>query len=531
MGQAPSEFEQGERFFKELADNAPVMIWRSGRDKLCDWFNKPWLDFVGRGMERELGNGWAENVHRDDFDRCLKTYVTSFDARQPFSMTYRLRRHDGVYRYILDNGAPFFRNGEFAGYFGSCIDITEQQLLEAQLRQAQKMEAVGKVTGGVAHDFNNILQVISGNLELLAPDLTGNARAEQRLKTARLGLARGAKLASQLLAFARRQSQSPKSINVGRIILSMDDMLRRALGEAIEIETAIDGGIWNTLADPVQVEMALLNLAINARDAMQGRGKLRIDVKNAVLREDDHPSDLGTGAYVTLSVTDTGCGMANEVLEKVLEPFFTTKPEGKGSGLGLSIVNSFVQQCGGHLTIESEPGLGSTFRIFLPRTLQEEEGNAPAVKSTPVSAGAETVLIVEDDDDVRTTTAAMLAELGYRVLQAKNAASAYAMIEAGTVVDALFADLITPGPMSTPELAWKARQKIKGLALLFASGNGDSQLSERSRTSDSEIVAKPYTRDELATKLARLLRLRPAQLPAEMKPLSGKPTTQQIASA
>jgi PAS domain S-box-containing protein len=223
--------EVGDCFFKELADYAPVMIWRSGTDKLCDCFNKPWLDFVGRTMEQELGNGWAEGVHKDDFDRCLNIYTTSFDAREHFSMIYRLRRHDGTYRQILDNGAPFFRGGEFAGYFGSCIDVTEQQATEAQLREAQKMDAIGKLTGGLAHDFNNLLQIIGGNLQLLTKDVAGNERAEARLRNALVGVSRGTKLASQLLAFGRRQPLAPKVVTLGRLIRNMDDMLRRPLAK------------------------------------------------------------------------------------------------------------------------------------------------------------------------------------------------------------------------------------------------------------------------------------------------------------
>jgi PAS domain S-box-containing protein len=233
----------GDQFFKELADFAPVMIWRSGTDALCDWFNKPWLDFVGRTMAQEVGNGWAENVHPDDFDRCLDIYVSSFNAHRPFTMTYRLKRHDGVYREILDNGAAFHRDGEFAGYFGSCIDISERTEMEAQLRQAQKMEAIGQLTGGVAHDFNNLLQVVGGNLQLLEKDIPRDPRSQRRLQNAIDAVARGSKLAAQLLSFARRQQLAPRPTNLGRVIRGMDDLLRRALGEAVQIETVTAGGL------------------------------------------------------------------------------------------------------------------------------------------------------------------------------------------------------------------------------------------------------------------------------------------------
>lgn len=275
--------DPGDRFFHELADNAPVMIWRASTDKLCDWFNKPCLDFVGRPMAQEVGNGWAENVHKDDFDQCLKTYVEAFYARERFSMVYRLRRHDGVYRELLDNGAPFYRGGVFAGYFGSCIDVSEQRDMEAQLRHSQKMEALGKLTGGIAHDFNNSLQVIGGNLSLLKSSVTSNQRAEERLRQAQLGVERCAKLAAQLLSFARKQPLAPTVIDVGRLLRATDDMLRRALGEGIEIETVAAGGLWSVLADAAQVEAAVLNLAINARDAMNGVGKLTIEAGNASL--------------------------------------------------------------------------------------------------------------------------------------------------------------------------------------------------------------------------------------------------------
>ena len=264
------------------------------------------------------------------------------------------------------------------------------------------MEAVGKLTGGVEHDFNNVLQVISGNLQLLTRDVTGNLRGEQRLQTAIAAISRGSKLASQLLAFGRRQPLAPKVIDLGRLIRGIDDMLRRALGEGIDIETVIAGGLWNTFVDAVQVENALLNLAINARDAMEGHGKLTIEAGNAFL--DDayaaRHAEVVPGQYVMLAVTDTGCGIPPDVIEHVFEPFFTTKPEGQGTGLGLSMVYGFVKQSGGHIKIYSEPSHGATVRLYLPRSRAEEDVETD-VEAGPARGGAETVLVAEDDEDVR----------------------------------------------------------------------------------------------------------------------------------
>lgn len=379
---------------------------------------------------------------------------------------------------------------------------------EARLHQAQKMEAVGRLTGGVAHDFNNLLQVISGNLQLLTKEVAGNARAEQRVINALAGVSRGSQLASQLLAFGRRQPLAPKVINLGRLIRSWDDMLRRSLGEAIEVETVIAGGLWNTIVDPVQVETAILNLAINARDAMEGRGKLTIEAGNASL-DDAYAAkhgDLKPGQYVMLAITDTGSGIPPELLERVFEPFFTTKPEGRGTGLGLSMVFGFVKQSEGHIKIYSEPGQGTTVRLYLPRT-REREDLASDTDTGPVTGGSETILVVEDDEEVRKTAVDILTDLGYRVLKAKDADSALAIIESGVPIDVLFTDVVMPGTLRSPELARKAKERIPELVVLFTSGYTDNAIVHGGKLDPGvHLLSKPYTREALARKLRQLIR-------------------------
>ncbi|HVU29247.1 MAG TPA: ATP-binding protein [Sphingomicrobium sp.] len=386
-------------------------------------------------------------------------------------------------------------------------EIAERRAAEVALQRAQKLEAIGKLTGGVAHDFNNLLQIISGNLQLLASDVSGNARAERRLDNAMGGVTRGAKLASQLLAFGRRQPLEPKVVNIGRLVAGMEDLLRRSIGEAIEMETVVSGGLWNAFADPTQIENAVLNLAINARDAMSGLGKLTIEVRNAHL-DDDYAvlnSDVKPGQYVMIAVTDTGAGIPPEIVEQVFEPFFTTKPEGQGSGLGLSMVYGFAKQSGGHVKIYSEVGQGTSVKIYLPR-VHENEDQAAGPELVEAGGGSETILVVEDDEEVRATVTDMLRDLGYKVLTARDAASAVPILESGVKIDLLFTDVVMPGPLRSPELARKAKERIPSIGILFTSGYTENAIVHGGRLDPGvNLLTKPYSRQLLATRIRRAL--------------------------
>ena len=392
----------------------------------------------------------------------------------------------------------------------SCTDVTRRLQAEAIVRQAQKMEAIGHLTGGVAHDFNNLLQTIGGNLDLLARAVPPDDRAAAaRLAGALDGVARGARLTGQLLAFARRQPLSPRVVNLGRVVRGLGDLLARTLGEPVEVETVVAGGLWNTAVDPSQVENAVLNLAINARDAMPGGGKLTIELANAFL-DDAYAAahaEVTPGQHVLLAVSDTGVGMPPDVAARAFEPFFTTKPEGQGTGLGLSQVYGFVKQSGGHIKIYSEVGEGTTVRVYLPRSRRPEQRPEPAAAGgEAVVGGSETVLVVEDDPAVRDAAVETLTELGYRVLQAGSGEAALAVLAGGTRVDLLFTDVVMPGPVRTRELARRAQELSPGLAVLYTSGYTENAILHDGRLDEGVLLlSKPYRRDDLACRVRQAL--------------------------
>ncbi|WP_225984636.1 response regulator [Noviherbaspirillum aerium] len=398
--------------------------------------------------------------------------------------------------------------------------LRTQELAQSQaaLHQAQKMEAVGQLTGGVAHDFNNVLQVINGNLELLKLLTEGNQAAQNRIAAAVVGVDRGARLASHLLAFARRQPLQAVVINAGELLQGMDELLRHSLGDLTTVETVIADGLWNTTADPSQLENVILNLAINARDAMSGSGTVRIHARNAgVGGHIAECPDRDGGRYVLIEVADTGTGMPPEVLERVFEPFFTTKPAGQGTGLGLSMAYGFVKQSGGHIRMESEVGKGTTVKVFLPCTDDHAAWGKKAA-AEPVFGGIETILVVEDEADVRETTAQLLTNLGYLTLKAEDANSALRILESGTHVDLVFTDVVMPGPLRSAEFAQKARHMLPGLQVLFTSGYSEGILAHGGRVDPSvSLLRKPYTAEALTQKIRTLLRGREESRPAEVQ--------------
>ncbi|WP_141740239.1 response regulator [Bosea sp. BIWAKO-01] len=530
---AEAALQESESRFRTLSQSMPNHVWTATPDGMLDWFNEQVYSYSGTEAGALDDDRWASIVHPEDLAGAAAAWENARRDGIGYETEFRLRRHDGAFRWHIARAVPILgEDGAVARWIGTNTDIDDQKTAEAALsdlattledrvelrtaelaraqdalRHSQKMEAIGNLTGGVAHDFNNLLQVISGNLQLLSRDISGNERAEKRAANAMAGVARGSKLAAQLLAFGRRQALEPKVVSVGRLIRGMDDLLRRTLGEAVEVETMIAGGLWNTLVDPTNVENALLNLAINSRDAMDGQGRLTIEAGNAFL-DDAYArahSDVSAGQYVMVAVTDTGSGMSPEVMERVFEPFFSTKPEGKGTGLGLSMVYGFVKQSGGHVKIYSEAGHGTTIRLYLPRSTQVED--MPVESETgPVSGGSETILVVEDDEGVRDTVIALLGELGYRVLKAHDAQSALAVIESGIQIDLLFTDVVMPGALKSPELARKAKERLPELGVLFTSGYTENSIVHGGRLDEGvNLLSKPYTREALARKIRQVL--------------------------
>jgi PAS domain S-box-containing protein len=510
---------ESERRFRMLVDGVTdyAIFMLSPEGVVTNW-NVGARRIKGYATEEIVGSHFSRFYTPEDAAKGLpQRGLTAAEREGRFEAEGWRVRKDGtrfwahvVIDAIRDEG------GALAGFAKITRDITERleanRLLDetrTALFQSQKMEAIGKLTGGVAHDFNNVLQVLRGNLELLANRHVGDGWTRERLDKTLDAVERGAKLASQLLAFGRQQPLRPVVINLAPAIRGMDDLLRRALGEMIEVETVVAGGLWNTLVDIHQLENVILNLAINARDAMPDGGRLTMELANAML-DDSYVAglpDVPAGQYVMLAVTDTGAGMPPDVAERAFDPFFTTKPEGVGTGLGLSTAYGFVKQSGGHTRIYSEVGHGTTVKIYLPRST-ETAVESPAKPSVGVKllGGTETILVVEDDLKVQSTVVDTLSGLGYSVLKADDAEQALTVLRSGIHVDLLFTDVVMPGSLRSPAMAVQAVQLLPCLKVLFTSGYTQNAIVHGGRLDPGvELLSKPYSREQLAYKVRQML--------------------------
>ncbi len=421
-------------------------------------------------------------------------------------VVYEAARPDGhhleIRRTVVSGG----------GFVLTLSDMTRRMEAERALREAQKMQAIGRLTGGIAHDFNNLLTVILGNLESLQARLADNPALATRVERATWAAQRGATLTAQLLAFARRQPLAPQPVDLAATVPALVPLLRRTLGEDIDVRYHETASLWPAMADAAQLESAVLNLALNARDAMRGGGRLTIEVANKVIDADyaRAHAEVLPGDYVMLAVTDSGHGMPPEILARVFEPFFTTKPDGQGTGLGLAMVFGFVKQSGGHVKAYSEPGEGTTIRLYLPRAASRPV--SPSVptreREKPAAAPAgTTVLVVEDDAAVREVAVSMLRDFGYRVFEAEDGETGLAVFQANRdAIDLLLTDVVLPGRLRGRELAERASALRPGLRVLFMSGYTENSIVHQGRLDDGvALLSKPFRRDTLARRVADLL--------------------------
>jgi PAS domain S-box-containing protein len=510
--EAEEKLQDTSIFLDTVIENLPGMLC------IKDAENSRFILF-NRSGEELLGYDRSEYLGKTDYDFFPKEQADHFVTRdrevmnsgklQVIAEEPITTRHKGI-RLLRTTKVPVLdKKGQPRYLLVYSEDITERKATELQLRQAVKMEAVGQLTGGIAHDFNNLLGVIIGNLDLLIDRTKAEKPLKDLVEEALDGALRGAALVQRLLAFSRKQPLQPSAINLNERLPQITGMLRRTLGEHIELKLNCGEGLYPALADVSQTEEAVLNLAINARDAMPNGGTLTIETANVALDQDyaSQHNEVSAGEYVLLAISDTGTGMSPEVLERAFEPFFSTKGVGKGSGLGLSMVYGFVKQTGGHVKVYSEIGFGTTVKIYLPRAnvRQKTETQTESVDAK-LPEGNELILVVEDNERMRAVTLKQLTDLGYRSLAAENAKAALSLLDQHPEIDLLFTDVIMPGGMTGCELAREVKKRRPSLRILLTSGytaqavaNGCHDLA------GLELLQKPFRKVELAAKLRHML--------------------------
>jgi PAS domain S-box-containing protein len=505
---AEQDAHLSEQRFRDYAETASDWFWETGPDhhftyisERLDAFGIDRLALIGKSrIETAIDSGAEPQKWRE--------HMATLERHEPFrNFEYSRRDRAGRLRHVSVSGRPTFApDGRFVGYRGTGTDLTEQHETTERLRQSQKMDAIGQLTGGVAHDFNNVLTVITGTIELIQEGVADRPQLAAIAHLIDEAAVRGAEITSQLLTFARRQPLQPRGIDINALVADTCKLLRPMLGEHIEIVSVPAENAWSALADPSQLSAAIVNLAVNARDAMPGGGKLTLQTANVVIDEAAASDDeIRAGEFVMMTVADTGQGIPADIIDRVFEPFFTTKEMGRGTGLGLSMVYGFARQTGGTVKIESEEGRGTVVRLYLPRSEGQASTKADSAPALAAPGGRETILVVEDDPLVRGYVVAQLGGLGYKTLIAGDAAAALALVDQGAAFDLLFTDVVMPGGMNGRELAEAVRKRRPGVKVLYTSGYTDEFVHEGRLDSGVALLRKPYRKSDLSQKIREVL--------------------------
>jgi two-component system CheB/CheR fusion protein len=511
---AEATLHESEGRFRTMADTAPVMIWVAGPDKGCTFFNAGWLAFTGRTMQQELGDGWAQNVHPDDLAGCLDTYSSSFDARRSFQMEYRVRRADGEYRWLLDNGAPRFEaDGIFAGYIGSCIDITDLKRTHEEHLAKQKLETVGTLAGGIAHDFNNILGGVLANSELALAELAGGANPADELERIRHAAVRGSEIVRQLMIYAGEESEVVELVSVSGMVEDMLELLKVSISKLVTIETDLDEHLPAIKASPSQIRQVVMNLITNASEAIGDReGVIRVTTGRVTVSGDSllaASQRMATGDYVRLEVSDTGRGMTPELQARIFDPLFTTKTGGS-HGLGLAVIQRIVQHLQGTILVSSAPGKGTTFQVLLPCGQHMVEATDSAIarsKDETLTSLTATILVVEDEDTIRQAVSIMLRKEGLSVLEASNGSLALELIRAQKEhIDVLLLDIGLPGA-SGREVYEEAARLRPRLPVIVTTAKTEEMAAALLATRVEHFLRKPFRLGDLIDMVRRILSL------------------------
>jgi PAS domain S-box-containing protein len=493
--------------FKSIMDHAPMMVSLRDVAGRFTFINRSYVEFAGQSEESILGRTVAELRGQDYADSIAVQDRDVIAQRRAMQWEMEVPKASGPRKALIVKFPIFDRAGAVVSVCSILVDITEQKRAEAQIVQAQRIDSLGQLTGCIAHDFNNLLTSILLNADVLSSLL--DDKLKPLAESVRMAAERGADLTRRLLAFGRRQMLEPRPTDIRALLSGMEPLMRRTLGEHIEIRTVHAAALWHATVDPGQLENAVLNLAVNARDAMPGGGRLTIETSNATLDAERMTAfpEGKAGHYVMVTVTDTGCGMSADVVARAFEPFFTTKDVGKGTGLGLSMVYGFVKQSGGQVHMTSELGVGTVVRLYLQRSAEiAETASLARAGAGELPHGCETILFVEDDPMVREHTGKQIVGLGYAVITAESAIDALRLADDGYVPDLLFTDVVMPGGMNGRQLALKLRERWPHLRVLYTSGYAHGQLTIDGESVPSKyVLGKPYRRADLAAKLREVL--------------------------